>query len=54
MRVANICLDFLNLKITFEDSRDAEEALYRLDRQSLFGREIEVEFARGDRKSKEF
>ncbi len=25
-----------------------------MDRQRLFGREIEVEFARGDRKSKSF
>jgi FUS-interacting serine-arginine-rich protein 1 len=39
------------LAITFEDPRDAEEAQYRMDRQRLFGREIEVEFARGDRKS---
>ncbi len=36
---------------TFEDSRDAEEAQYRMDRQRLFGKEIEVEFARGERKS---
>lgn len=40
--------------ITYEDTRDAEEAQYRMDRQRLFGREIEVEFARGDRKSKLF
>ncbi|RNA23476.1 serine arginine-rich splicing factor 10-like isoform X1 [Brachionus plicatilis] len=33
------------------DPRDAEEAQYRMDRQRLFGREIEVEFARGDRKT---
>lgn len=37
--------------VEFEDYRDAEEAQYRMDRQRLFGREIEVEFARGDRKS---
>ena len=49
---------FQNLKLnsisisTFEDSRDAEEAQYRMDRQRLFGKEIEVEFARGERKSK--
>jgi FUS-interacting serine-arginine-rich protein 1 len=41
----------LNLNFTFEDTRDAEEALYKLDKQPLFGRELEVEFARGDRKS---
>ena len=28
-----------------------EEALKALDRYRLFGRELEVEFARGDRKS---
>jgi hypothetical protein len=32
--------------------RFAEEALRSLDRYRLFGRELEVEFARGDRKSK--
>ncbi len=37
---------------TYEDPRDAEEALHRLDRQRLFGRELEVEFAKGTRKSK--
>jgi hypothetical protein len=42
----------LTLSLTYEDPRDAEEAQYRLDRQRLFGRELEVEFARGDRKSK--
>lgn len=42
----------LNLNFTFEDTRDAEEALYKLDKQPLFGRELEVEYARGDRKSK--
>lgn len=42
---------FLFFVRTFEDPRDAEEAQYRMDRQRLFGREIEVEFARGDRKS---
>lgn len=28
-----------------------EEALHALDRYRLYGRELEVEFARGDRKS---
>lgn len=37
--------------VEYEDVRDAEEAQYRMDRQRLFGREIEVEFARGDRKT---
>lgn len=37
--------------IEYEDPRDAEEAHYRMARQRLFGREIEVEFARGNRKT---
>ncbi|CAF0755283.1 unnamed protein product [Brachionus calyciflorus] len=37
--------------IEFDDARDAEEAQYQMDRQRLFGREIEVEFARGIRKT---
>ncbi|KAL8558523.1 hypothetical protein ACOMHN_038847 [Nucella lapillus] len=36
---------------TFEDPRDADDALYHLDRSRFYGRELEVEFARGDRKS---
>ena len=38
---------------TFEDIRDAEDALYYLDRATLLGRELEVQFAEGDRKSKQ-
>ena len=38
-------------KVTFEDPRDAEDAMYNLDRTRFFGRELEIEFARGDRKS---
>ena len=37
--------------ITFEDERDAEDAMYNLDRTRFMGRELEVEMARGDRKS---
>jgi len=37
--------------IQFEDTRDAEDALYALDQTSFFGRELSVEFARGDRKT---
>ena len=37
--------------IQFDDPRDAEDAVYNLDRTRFFGRELEVEFARGDRKS---
>ncbi|CAG5115413.1 unnamed protein product [Candidula unifasciata] len=37
--------------ITFEDPRDADDALYYLDRTRYYGRELEIEFARGDRKS---
>ena len=36
----------------FEDPRDAEDAMYNLDRTRFYGRELEIEFARGDRKSK--
>lgn len=38
-------------KETFEDARDAEDAMCKLDRVRFYGRELEVEFARGDRKS---
>jgi len=37
--------------VEYEESRDAEEALRSLDRYRLLGRELEVEFARGDRKT---
>ncbi|XP_056005353.1 serine/arginine-rich splicing factor 10-like [Ostrea edulis] len=37
--------------VQFEDSRDADDALYHLDRTRFFGMELEVEFARGDRKT---
>jgi len=37
---------------TFDDPRDAEDAVYNLNRYRYCGRELEVEFARGDRKSK--
>lgn len=38
--------------VQFDDLRDAEEALNSLDKTKFMGKEIEVEFARGDRKSK--
>lgn len=37
--------------VQFEDARDAEDALYNLDRSNFLGRELEIEFAKGDRKS---
>ncbi|XP_076371955.1 serine/arginine-rich splicing factor 10-like [Tachypleus tridentatus] len=37
--------------IQFEDMRDAEDAIYSLDRTRFFGRELEIEFAQGDRKT---
>jgi len=37
--------------VQFEDARDAEDALYNLDRTNFYGRELEIEFAKGDRKS---
>jgi len=36
---------------TFEDVRDAEDALYAMDRKWICGRYIDVQFAAGDRKS---
>lgn len=44
-------LGSLTLFCKYEDERDAEDALHYLDRHSFLGRELEVEFARGDRKS---
>lgn len=38
----------------FEDVRDAEDALHSLDRKWVSGRQIEIQFAQGDRKSKCF
>ncbi len=36
----------------FEDIRDAEDALYYEDRTRCLGRELEIQYAEGDRKSK--
>ena len=41
----------LNWTDTFEDVRDAEDALHHLDGVRLHGRELEVQYAEGDRKS---
>ncbi|TEA39682.1 hypothetical protein DBR06_SOUSAS3410149, partial [Sousa chinensis] len=38
--------------VIFEDVRDAEDALYNLNRKWVCGRQIEIQFAQGDRKSK--
>ncbi|TMS17895.1 Serine/arginine-rich splicing factor 10 [Larimichthys crocea] len=35
----------------FEDVRDAEDALHSLDRKWVCGRQIEIQFAQGDRKT---
>lgn len=43
---------FFNLSSTFEDVRDAEDALHYLDGTRLHGRELEIQYAEGDRKSK--
>ena len=43
---------FLNGWGTFEDVRDAEDALHYLDGYKLHGRELEIQYAEGDRKSK--
>ncbi|XP_075995323.1 uncharacterized protein LOC142989618 [Genypterus blacodes] len=37
--------------IQFEDVRDAEDALHSLDRKWVSGRQIEIQFAQGDRKT---
>uniref|UniRef100_A0A803TY77 Serine and arginine rich splicing factor 12 n=1 Tax=Anolis carolinensis TaxID=28377 RepID=A0A803TY77_ANOCA len=37
--------------IMFEDVRDAEDALYNLNRKWVCGRQIEIQFAQGDRKT---
>lgn len=37
--------------IQFEDVRDAEDALHSLDRKWVCGRQIEIQFAQGDRKT---
>ena len=42
----------LNSSSMFEDVRDAEDALHNLDRKWVCGRQIEIQFAQGDRKSK--
>lgn len=42
----------LNRIGTFEDVRDAEDALHNLDHKWVCGRQIEIQFAQGDRKSK--
>ncbi|XP_055946996.1 serine/arginine-rich splicing factor 10-like [Argiope bruennichi] len=52
-----IPLDYYNRRprgfayVQFEDIRDAEEALNELDRIRFYGRELEIEFAQGDRKT---
>lgn len=42
---------FFNVSSTFEDVRDAEDALHYLDGTRLHGRELEIQYAEGDRKS---
>ncbi|XP_035672596.1 serine/arginine-rich splicing factor 10-like isoform X3 [Branchiostoma floridae] len=37
--------------VQFEDVRDAEDAMYGLDRSRFYGRELEIQFAEGDRKT---
>ncbi|XP_033123830.1 serine/arginine-rich splicing factor 12-like [Anneissia japonica] len=37
--------------VQFDDIRDAEDAMNALDRTRFFGRELEIQFAEGDRKS---
>jgi FUS-interacting serine-arginine-rich protein 1 len=37
--------------VQFEDVHDAEDALHNLDRKWICGRQIEIQFAQGDRKT---
>ncbi|GAB1604412.1 serine/arginine-rich splicing factor 10-like isoform X1 [Argonauta hians] len=37
--------------IQFEDPRDADDALYHLDSSNFYGKNLQIEFARGDRKT---
>ncbi|XP_036433828.1 serine/arginine-rich splicing factor 10-like [Colossoma macropomum] len=37
--------------VQFEDVRDAEDAMHNLDRKVVCGRQIEIQFAQGDRKT---
>ena len=49
-----LSVEVLNQQCTFEDIRDAEDALHYLDGSRLHGRELEIQYAEGDRKSKLF
>ncbi|CAJ0938755.1 unnamed protein product [Ranitomeya imitator] len=46
-----MCLNIETPHNTFEDVRDAEDALHNLDRRWICGRQIEIQFAQGDRKT---
>ena len=43
----------LTVVSTFEDLRDAEDALHYLDGTRIHGRELEIQYAEGDRKSEQ-
>ncbi|XP_048117870.1 serine/arginine-rich splicing factor 10 [Alosa alosa] len=42
---------YIQYPFKFEDVRDAEDALHNLDRKWVCGRQIEIQFAQGDRKT---
>lgn len=52
---SNVCVrapfSFILNTSTFEDPRDADDALYHLDATNFYGKNLQIEFARGDRKS---
>ncbi|XP_017591679.1 PREDICTED: serine/arginine-rich splicing factor 10 isoform X4 [Corvus brachyrhynchos] len=51
-RITVFLLSVITLTLpTFEDVRDAEDALHNLDRKWICGRQIEIQFAQGDRKT---
>ncbi|KAI0989230.1 hypothetical protein GJ496_004873 [Pomphorhynchus laevis] len=49
-RVVDVTIP-LDYYTRYEDPRDAEDAMYHLDRVRIHGRELEIEFARGERKT---
>ncbi|XP_024866382.1 serine/arginine-rich splicing factor 10 isoform X3 [Kryptolebias marmoratus] len=51
LKSVKIKMKFKVKQSMFEDVRDAEDALHSLDRKWVCGRQIEIQFAQGDRKT---
>ena len=47
----NILDASLTVRSKFDDARDADDAMYNMNQVRFGGRELEIEFARGGRKS---